>query len=113
MKYKDYEDLVKGLKNLPVTLYPALITEMVKTAYKKKVFMHNMASVFVKKQCEEETPLDSDEIIREILNFVEAKTEGLDVHQFLKVLDEVMEDLNEQYNVMSSEINGHNEDLAR
>jgi len=39
MKYKDYNDLKKELKNLPITWYPTLIIEMAKTAYKRKAFV--------------------------------------------------------------------------
>ena len=53
MKYKDYIDLKGGLKKLPVSWYPALILEMVKTAYEKKVFKPNQASVFIHRACED------------------------------------------------------------
>jgi len=48
MKYKDYNDLKEGLKNLPVTWYPALIIEMACAAYKRKVFVPGGASKLIR-----------------------------------------------------------------
>lgn len=55
MKFNDYLDLRKGLMDLPATWYPALIKTMVRTAYKKKVFKPNHASVFIRRACEQVT----------------------------------------------------------
>lgn len=54
MKYEDYQDLVKGLKDLPITWYPALIMTMVRAGYKKKVFLPSGASLLIRKQEEKE-----------------------------------------------------------
>jgi hypothetical protein len=51
--YDSFEELNACLKNLPVTWYPVLIKTMVNTAYEKNVFKPNMASVFIKQNCEE------------------------------------------------------------
>lgn len=47
MKYVDYDDLVEGLSDLPITWYPALIKKMVEVAYEKKVFLKGGASLFI------------------------------------------------------------------
>jgi hypothetical protein len=57
MKYDDYNDLKNGLKNLPMTWYPALILEMVKAAYKKNVYLPGGASKNIK-QAEQREGLD-------------------------------------------------------
>jgi hypothetical protein len=44
----DYNELVEFLRTLPMTWYPALLMEMVRAAYKKKVFKPHMASQCVK-----------------------------------------------------------------
>ena len=48
MKYDNYNDLKRGLKNLPMTWYPALILEMVRAAYKKNVYIPGGASINIK-----------------------------------------------------------------
>ena len=53
MEYEDYEDLSEGLRNLPMTWYPALILTMVKAAYKKNVFQPNQASTLIRHAVED------------------------------------------------------------
>lgn len=43
----EYEELRRGLSNLPMTFYPDLIRAMVEAAYQKNVFLDGGASVFV------------------------------------------------------------------
>ena len=59
MKFKDYVDLKRGLETLPIGWYPALIQAMVDTAYKKKIFKENQASVFIHRACESVTEPDN------------------------------------------------------
>lgn len=47
-KFESYEELEKYLRELPATWYPALIIEMVMSAYEKKVFVTGGASELVK-----------------------------------------------------------------
>ena len=57
MNYDDYNDLKKGLKNLPMTWYPSLIREMIKAAYRKGVYLPGGASKNIK-QAEQKEGLD-------------------------------------------------------
>ena len=42
-----YEDLIEVIKNLPMTFYPAVISEAVQAAYEKKVFLPGGASTII------------------------------------------------------------------
>ena len=44
MKFKDFEDLQKGLKDLPMTWYPQLLADIVEAAYAKNVYLNGGAS---------------------------------------------------------------------
>lgn len=52
-----------------------------------------------------------DAIIKDILDMIKEKTEcRLSAYQLLRVLEAVTEDLSEQYNVIDTELNYHNEE---
>jgi hypothetical protein len=43
MQFDDYEDLKKGLKELPITWYPALLVIILEIIIEKKVFTGRFA----------------------------------------------------------------------
>jgi hypothetical protein len=43
MQYDDYDDLKNGLKSLPVTFYPAVLTIILETIIEKKIFTGRFA----------------------------------------------------------------------
>lgn len=43
MQYDDYEDLKRGLKELPITWYPALLVIILETVIEKEVFIGRFA----------------------------------------------------------------------
>jgi len=45
---RNFEDIVKELEEIPLTWIPVLLSTLVKTAIKKKVFQYKRISVFVK-----------------------------------------------------------------
>lgn len=40
MQYDDYEDLMNGLSNLPITWYPSLLIRIIKIIINKKIFIN-------------------------------------------------------------------------
>lgn len=55
---------------------------------------------------------DAEDIAKEILDHIDLEIEksGINANQVLIVLETIMEDLNQNYNVLDSEIDGHYED---